>query len=99
MRACDMAKAAQVAIELEEAFFRSVPVGKSKRMSEAEWASSLVRFHAAAKEIRKRHALGVIGRARSAFLLQQRLMTAGFPADVVRKLVFTLVLNSFSGRG
>ena len=93
-----MGKVEQVAAELEAAFFRSAPQGKRKRMSEAEWANSLERFHADAREIRSRHALGVIGRARASLRLQQRLIAAGFPAEVVRKLVFTLLLNSFSGK-
>ena len=81
---------------LEEAFFLSVPAGK-KVLSEEVWVGALGKFHARAKEIRSRYALGVIGRARAAYLLQQRLITAGFPADVVRKVMFTLILNSFSG--
>ena len=93
-----MGKTAQVAAELEEAFFRSVPLSKKKRVSEDDWARSLAKFHGDAKNIRSRHALGVIGRARAAFLLQRRLIAAGFPADVVRKVVFSLVLNSFTGK-
>ena len=91
-----MSKPAQVAAELETAFFRCAPTGRKKRTSEAEWAGALVKFQAEAREIRSRHALGVIGRARAAFLLQPRLIAAGIPAEVVRKLVFSLVLNSFS---
>lgn len=91
-----MSKAAQVAAELEAAFFRCAPQARKKRTSEAEWTGALAKFQAQAREIRRRHALGVIGRARAAFLLQPRLIAAGIPPDVVRKLVFSLVLNSFS---
>ncbi|MDD5248845.1 MAG: hypothetical protein PHY45_07665 [Rhodocyclaceae bacterium] len=92
-----MGKVTDAAVALEEAFFLSVPAGK-KRLSEDGWLGALAKFHERAREIRSRYALGVIGRARAAYLLQQRLMAAGFPADVVRKVVFMLVLNSFSGR-
>lgn len=91
-----MSKVADAAGALEEAFFRSVPAGK-KKLSANDWVAALGRFQQRAKEIRERHRLGVIGRARVAYRLQQRLIAAGFPADVVRKVVFALVLNSFSG--
>lgn len=92
-----MSKAAEAAVALEQAFLRSAPANKQKRLSEAEWAHSLKKFHVEAKEIRQRFSLGFIARARVAYLLQQRLIAAGFHADAVRKLVFSLVLNSFTG--
>jgi len=91
-------KAAQAADELLAAFFRSVPSQKKQRMSDEEWTRSLNKFHQEAKAIRQRLSLGVLARARSAFILQQSLLQEGFPADVVRKLVFALVLNAFSGK-
>ena len=92
-----MGKVNDAAIALEEAFFLSVPAGK-KRLNEEGWVAALEKFHAHAKEIRARFGLGVFGRARAAYVLQQRLMAAGFPVDVVRKVLFTLLLNSFSGQ-
>ncbi len=92
-----MSKASRAADELLAAFHRSIPP-KKQRMSEQDWAKALGRFHDEARAIRQRLSLGVIGRARSAFLLQQTLLDQGFPADVVRKLVFALVLNAFTGR-
>lgn len=91
-----MSKVTDAAGALEEAFFRSVPTGK-KLLSESDWTRALAKFQTSAREIRDRHGLGVIGRARAAYLLQQRLMAAGLPGGVVRKVVFALVLNSFSG--
>jgi hypothetical protein len=91
-------KADQVAGELAEAFFRAAPTGRKKWTSEAEWANSLRRFFADAEEIRLRYRLGIIGRARAAHRLQQRLIGAGLPAEVVRKVVFALIMNSFASR-
>ncbi len=93
-----MSKVAEAAAALEEAFLSSAPTNKKKRLSEEAWANSLTKFHAAASEIRRRFSLGLLGRARAAYLLQQRLIAAGFQADVVRKVVFSLILNSFSGK-
>jgi hypothetical protein len=91
-----MSKATQAADQLAEAFFRSVPADRKKRLSESEWASALEKFHTEARAIRRSLSLGVFARARSAFILQQRLLALGFPGEVVRKLVFTLILNAFS---
>lgn len=92
-----LSKTSEAAIALEEAFLRAMPANKKKRQNEAEWALSLKKFHAEASEIRRRYSLGFIARARSAYLLQQKLIAAGFQADAVRKVVFSLVLNSFTG--
>lgn len=92
-----MGKSADAALTLAEAFFRSAPANKRKQMNEAEWANSLKKFHAEAKEIRSRYALGFLARAATAYYFQKRLLAAGFDADTVRKVVFSLVLSSFSG--
>jgi hypothetical protein len=94
-----MSKASQATDELLAAFSRVVPSSKKGRMSEQDWTVAIEKFHGEAREIRRRLSLGILARARSAFMLQQRLLAAGIPADVVRKLVFTLVLNVFSGKG
>lgn len=92
-----MSKAAEAALALEEAFLRIVPMQKKRRLSEKEWLNSLNTFNQEAREIRCRFSLGVFARAGAAYLLQQRLIAAGVPSDAVRKLVFSLVLNSFTG--
>lgn len=94
-----MGKAAQAAAELEDAFFRSIPANARRRLSEEEWTKSLGKFHEGAREIRKRNALGIFGRAHAAYLLQQRLIAAGLSGDIVRKVVFALIMSSFSGKG
>lgn len=92
-----MGKSADAALALAEAFFRSAPASKRKQMNEAEWANSLKKFHAEAKEIRQRYALGFLARAVTAYYFQKRLLAGGFSPDTVRKVVFSLVLSSFSG--
>jgi hypothetical protein len=91
-----LSKVTEAAVALEEAFLRSAPSNRKKRSSEEEWTRSLHKFFVEAADIRRRFSLGLIGRARTAYLLQQKLIVAGFPADVVRKLVFSLILNSFT---
>lgn len=93
-----MSKAAEASDALEEAFLRVVPKNRNKRLSEEQWLKSLEQFHAEARKIRQRFSLGFFARARVAYLLQQRLLAAGIDADTVRKVVFALVLNSFSGK-
>jgi hypothetical protein len=94
-----VSKVTQATDELLAAFFRSAPSSKKGRISEQDWTNSLEKFHREARDIRQRLSLGVLARARVAFMLQQRLISEGFPADVVRNLVFTLLLNAFSGKG
>lgn len=94
----NMSKSTQATQALEEAFLRIVPTQKKKRLSEIEWISALRVFNDEAKGIRRRFSLGIFARARTAYLLQQHLIADGIPPDVVRKLVFSLVVNSFIGR-
>ena len=92
-----LAKVNDAAVALEQAFLRTTPPNKSKRMSEESWQKSLKQFHQEAKAIRQNFSLGFFARAKVAYLLQQRLISAGIGADTVRKVIFALVLNSFSG--
>lgn len=94
-----LGKVSDAAIALEEVFLRSMPHhDKKKRISEEEWTRSLNKFYAESSIIRQRFSLGFLARARTAYLLQQRLIALGFHADAVRKVVFSLILNSFSGK-
>jgi hypothetical protein len=88
-------KFSEVSVALEEAFTNSLPKTGNKKSSEADWAAALDRFNAEARAIRERYRLGVIGRAVSAHRLQRRLLAAGFPSDMVRHVVFSMVLNAF----
>lgn len=91
-----MGKTAEAAQALTEAFFRSAPSAKRKRVNEAEWVQALSKFHREAQEIRHRYALGFLMRALVAYQFQRRLLALGFAPDIVRKVVFSVVLNSFS---
>ncbi len=92
-----MGKVIEAADALEQAFLRSTPENRKKQLSEAEWTRSLKKFYEEARQIRQRFSLGFIARARAAYRLQQRLIAAGYPADAVRKVVFSLILTSFTG--
>ena len=93
-----LGKIEEAAAELEQAFLRAAPSSRNKRMSEETWVKSLKKFHGEAREIRRRFSLGLFGRAKAAYLLQKRLIEAGIGADAARKVVFSLVLNSLSGK-
>jgi hypothetical protein len=90
-----LGKTSEASVALAEAFFRSMPASGKKRMSETEWASALEKFHRVSREIRRKYRLGLLSRALVTYQFQKHLMTAGLDADVVRKVVFSLVLNAF----
>ena len=91
---------------LSEAFQRLVPVHPGsfkgrKRPSEKEINATSERamqqFFAAAREERLQHGLGIIGRARVAFGLQQRLTKAGYPPELVKQVLFAMLSSAFVG--
>ena len=91
---------------LLDAFTKAVPRhpagGKGrKRPSEKEIAlateSGLKKFYEAARVEREQHRLGVIGRARVAFALQQRLLAAGYPPAIVKQVLFAMLISAFVG--
>lgn len=94
-----MGKLADAAQALADAFFRAAPSSNKKRVSEADWTQSLKKFHHEANEIRQRYGLGFLARALVAYRFQKRLLEAGFAPDIVRRVVFSLVLSSFSNDG
>lgn len=93
-----LGKSSDASSALAEAFFKAMPATQKKKVSEAQWAASLQKFHQEAKQISLRFSLGPLSRALAAYHFQKRLLQAGFDADVVRKVVFSLVLNSFVGK-
>ncbi len=91
---------------LSDAFCDAVPlhperVSGRKRPSETEIAlateSGLKKFYEAARAEREQHRLGIISRARVAFLLQQRLLAAGYPAVLVKQVLFAMLVSAFVG--
>ena len=97
---------ADVCDKLSDAFRAAVPLhpvgskGK-KRPTDKEIASAtelgLEKFYEAARQERKRHRLGIVARARVAFLLQQRLLAAGYPAPLVKQVLFAMLISAFVG--
>ena len=93
-----MSKSTDAAQALAEAFFRTAPSDKKKRLSETAWAVALQKFQREAIAIRQRLGLGFFARALTAYYFQRRLLAAGYAPDTVRKVVFSLVLSSFSNK-
>jgi hypothetical protein len=91
-----VSKSHDAALALNAAFVRCVPINQKRRMSEAEWAQALQKFHLDARQIRQQFALGLFGRALVTYRFQKLLLKAGFDAEIVRKVVFSLVLNAFT---
>lgn len=96
----------QICDKLSEEFQRAVPlqpdqVKRGKRLSESEIKASsevaLKKFYETAYQERQRHGLGVIGRARVAFGLQQRLLQAGYPPPLVKQVLFAMLATVFVG--
>lgn len=96
----------EISQKLCEEFQRAVPlrpekVKRGKKLTESEIRASseaaLQRFYEAARQERQRHALGIIGRARVAFALQQRLLQAGYPAPLVKQVLFAMLTSVFVG--
>ena len=92
---------------LSNAFQRLVPLHPEslkgrKRPTEIEIKATseraLQQFLEAAREERLQHGLGVIGRARVAFGLQQQLIKAGYPPALVKQVLFAMLLSAFVGR-
>lgn len=77
------------------------PLKGRKRPTEKELKTTsdraLQQFLEAAREVRAQQDLGVIGRARVAFGLQQRLMKAGYPPPLVKQVLFAMLTSAFVG--
>lgn len=73
----------------------------NKRLSDNEIKSAseaaLNKFYEAAYQERHNHRLSIIGRARVAFTLQQRLLEAGYPSPLVKQVLFSMLLSVFIG--
>lgn len=75
---------------------------RGKKISEqdikASSESALKTFYKLADEERLRHGLGIVGRARVAFGLQQRLLRAGYAAPLVKQVLLAMLASAFVGR-
>lgn len=100
-----MAKApvADICDRLADVFFGIMPLpGQEPRGRKAPRAgdteAELQRFYAAAGREREAHRLGVIGQARVALGIQQRLLDKGYPAPLVKQVLFAMLLSAFVGQ-
>ncbi len=50
-----------------------------------------------ARAERLKHQLGIIGRARVALGLQQRLLQTGYPAALIKQVLFAMLASAFVG--
>ena len=60
--------------------------------------AALAKLYVAAENERKTNHLGILGRARVAFHLQQRMITAGYPLPLVRQVLVSLLMSAFIPR-
>ncbi len=83
---------------LENAFLAAVPKPKkNKTPNQEDWVQALEKFNENARKVRVQYRLGLIGRAVVAYRLQPRLLAAGCSPDVVRQILFSMVLHAFVG--
>lgn len=99
-----MATYTEIAAQLIEIFQRIMPPPSRQKASRsagkaADVSGAMERFYDEARVLRERHRLGIYGRARVAFELQGRMLKEGYPADLCRQVLISLVLSAFVGRG
>lgn len=93
-----MSRYSEATQALESAFMAVIPKPKkNKAPSKAEWTQALEQFNTQARGVRERYHLGLWGRAAVAYRLQPRLIAAGYAPDVVRQILFSMVLHAFVG--
>ena len=98
-----MRKIDQLAESLFSKFQQEFPLtddkgpGKTiKNVSNKNIEQRLEQFYKDARELRKGQRLWVISWARVVLKLQQRLLLAGYPPDVVSKLLMAMIFTSSS---
>ena len=70
--------------------------GSKSRLSKTDIDQRLKRFYGEARAERQRNRFWVIGWARVVFKLQKRLLHAGYPAEMISKLLLAMILTSSS---
>lgn len=79
---------------------QSLPKGK-KKLTEGEIKhaseAGLKNFYETARAEIRGHRLGIIGRARVAFALQQRLLDLGYSPMLVKQVLFAMLASAFVG--
>ncbi len=93
-----MTRYAEATRALESAFMEVIPKPKkNKPPSKSEWEQALEKFNIRARELRSQYRLGLLGRAVVAYRMQSSLLDAGYTPDVVRPILFSMVLHAFVG--
>jgi hypothetical protein len=74
--------------------------GKSgSRVSDSgQIGQALDRFYKEARVLRTRNNLGLIARARVVRHFQSQMIGAGYEAELVHRVIFSLILSAFVGR-
>ncbi len=70
---------------------------KGKKISPSLIEAGLQRFYQEARAVRDQNRLGIIGRARVARYVQQQLLVAGYAPDLVRQVLFSMLVSAFIG--
>lgn len=71
---------------------------KNGKVRPEDFSAPLGRFHEQAKALRKQHRLGIVARARVVFALQREMSAAGYPPDLSRQILFSLIVSAFVGK-
>jgi|GEM_PF-1335810 len=93
--------------QLAEAFKRLVPLQQPSKSGGTESAArnaktnsansdSLATFYESARAERDRLGLGILGLARLSFGLQQHLLAAGYPPQLVKQVLFAMLASAFA---
>lgn len=94
-----MAKTSEAAAALEAIFVRLAPLDrKQKPLNSAAWAEVINKFHQEALVVRQTFKLGLLGRAITAYKLQQALLARSYPPEAIRPVIFSMILNAFVGK-
>lgn len=71
---------------------------KKAKVRPEDFSASIGKFNELAKELRKEYRLGIISRARVVLALQREMNAAGYPADMSRQVLFSLIVSAFVGK-
>lgn len=93
----------EIASQLVEVFRRILPPPAQRRAVPTKGKPPNVLeamncFYVEARATRDRHKLGVYGRARVAFEIQKQLLAGGYPAELCRQVLFSLIISAFITR-
>ncbi len=93
----------EIAGQLFAVFCDCVPVHKewknsAKRLKSEHVGVGLDKLYDKARELRRTHRPSVLARARIVLALQRHFHAAGYPAEMTREVLFSLILAAFVGK-